>query len=135
MSLFSAPVMVCLGKGLDAGAQRQRVIANNIANINTPGYKKSIVNFENLLKNTLKNDVAGMLTTHPRHFGGVCPLSELKPETYFSNVTSMRTDGNNVDIDEEMVNLAANGIKYQATSRQISDRISLLSYVITGGRR
>ncbi len=135
MSLFSNPVMASLGKGLDAGAQRQRVIANNIANIDTPGYKKSFVTFESLLKKALKNDATVMVTTHPRHFGGVSSLAELKPEVCRNNATSMRTDGNNVDIDEEMVNLAANGIKYQVTSRQISDRISLLSYVITGGRR
>ena len=135
VSLFSNPVMLSLSKGLDAGALRQRVIANNIANIDTPGYKKSFVTFEGLLKNVLKNDAAGMVTTHPKHFGGVSSLTELKPGVHRNNATSMRTDGNNVDIDEEMVNLAANGIKYQATSRQVSDRISLLTYVVTGGRR
>jgi flagellar basal-body rod protein FlgB len=44
----------------------------------------------------------------------------------------MREDGNNVDIDEEMTNLAANSIEYQATASELSERISLLSYVITG---
>jgi len=44
----------------------------------------------------------------------------------------MREDGNNVDMDEEMTNLAINSIKYQAEIRELSDRISLLGYVITG---
>lgn len=135
MDLFSNPVMTVLKKGLDGGSLRQKVIANNIANINTPNFKKSTVAFESLLKKALGKDSFKMNTSDPRHIGGTPPLNELKPEINIDETTSMRTDGNNVDIDEEMTNLAANGIQYQATARQLSDRFSLLSYVITGGRR
>lgn len=135
MDLFSSSVMVGLKKGLDAEALRQRVIANNIANMNTPYFKKSTVAFEGLLKKALGREPVAMLTTHPKHFGGTPLLAELQPEVNLSEATSMRFDGNNVDIDEEMANLAANGIQYQATARELGERFSLLSTVITGGRR
>ena len=135
MDLFSSPAMVGLKKGLDADALRQKVIANNIANMNTPYFKKSAVAFEGLLKKALGREPVEMLTTDPKHFGGAPLLAELQPEVSLNEATSMRSDGNNVDIDEEMVSLAANGIQYQATARALGDRYSLLSFVITGGRR
>lgn len=132
MEIFSNPVMASLKKGLDAEALRQRVIANNVANVNTPNFKKSTVAFESLLKKALGRESLEMITTDPRHFGGTPRLAELRPEVNLNETTTMRTDGNNVDIDEEMTNLAANGIQYQATARELGDRISLLSFVITG---
>ncbi|HOV80438.1 MAG TPA: flagellar basal body rod protein FlgB [Bacillota bacterium] len=135
MDLFLNPVMVALKKGLDAGSLRQRVIADNIANINTPNFKKSTVVFETLLKKTLGQDSFKLVTSDPRHIGGAPPLDQLRPEVELVERTTMRTDGNNVDIDEEMTSLAANSIMYQATARQLGDRFSLLTYVITGGRR
>lgn len=135
MDIFENPVFTVLKKGLDAGSLRQKVIANNIANINTPNFKKSAVVFESLLKKALGNESLKLITSDPKHIGRSAPLTELKPEVKVNETTSMRTDGNNVDIDEEMTNLAANQIQYQAAARQLSDRYSLLGYVITGGRR
>ncbi|OPY57447.1 MAG: Flagellar basal body rod protein FlgB [Pelotomaculum sp. PtaU1.Bin035] len=135
VDLFSSQVIVSLKKELDADALRQRVIANNIANVNTPYFKKSTVSFESLLKKALGREPVEMITTSSRHFNGVPVLTELRPEVNLNKTTSMRTDGNNVDIDEEMANLAANSIQYQAAARELSDRFSGLSYVITGGRR
>ncbi|NLI13208.1 MAG: flagellar basal body rod protein FlgB [Peptococcaceae bacterium] len=132
MELFSSPVLVSLKKGLDAAALRQRVIANNIANVNTPGFKKSAVEFESLLKAALGRDTVKLVTTGPKHFGAAPRLAELRPEVRVNEATSMREDGNNVDMDEEMTNMAINSIKYQAETRELSDRYSLLSYVITG---
>lgn len=135
MELFSNPVMISLIKGLDAGALRQRVIANNIANVNTPDFQKSTVAFESILKKALGQEPVEMLTTNPRHFGASPGLAGLLPEVEVNKTTTMRKDGNNVDIDEEMTNLAANDIQYQATARILSDKCSGLTYVITGGRR
>ena len=134
MDLFSNPIIISLQKGLDAGALRQRVIANNIANVNTPNFKKSAVAFESLLNKALGQESIAMITTNPRHFGVTPLLEELQPEVNLNETTSMRTDGNNVDIDEEMTNLAANGIQYQVIGRELSEQYSLLRYVITGGK-
>jgi flagellar basal-body rod protein FlgB len=133
VELFSSQVFVGLKKGLDAESLRQRVIANNIANVNTPNFKKSTINFESILKKALGRDSINLITSDPRHYGASPRLAELRPEIQVNRTTSMREDGNNVDIDEEMTKLAENSIEYQATARELSERISLLSYVITGG--
>jgi len=135
VDLFSNQVMIALVKELDAGTLRQRVIANNIANVNTPYFKKSTVEFDGLLKKALSREPVEMITTDPRHFGGKPSLAELRPEVILNKSTTMRTDENNVDIDEEMANLAANSMQYQAVAKELSDRYSGLSYVISGGRR
>lgn len=134
MELFESQVFIGLKKGLDAESLRHRVIANNIANVNTPDFKKSTIKFESLLKKALGRESIKLITTHPKHYGGAPQLAGLKPEIQVNRATSMREDGNNVDIDEEMTNLAANSIEYQVTARELSERFSLLDYVIKGGR-
>ncbi|SCY58755.1 MULTISPECIES: flagellar basal body rod protein FlgB [unclassified Butyrivibrio] len=99
-----------LDKAADASWLRNEVIANNLANVDTPGYKRQDLNFEDELERALGNSryvsmdakVAG-LKEH-----------ELRPRVIndYSNF-SYRLDKNNVDIDTESVTLAANQIKYQ----------------------
>ncbi len=107
-----------LHRALDASALRQRVIANNVANANTPGFKRSFVAFEDYIKNAMdRRDVASVA-----------------PRVIVDKSTTMREDGNNVDLDHEMVLMAANAIHNQALTQQLSDRYGLLRYVISGGR-
>ncbi|MGI6491247.1 MAG: flagellar basal body rod protein FlgB [Peptococcaceae bacterium] len=132
MDIFTSPHVLSLKKGLDAGALRQKVIANNIANVNTPYFKKSRVAFESILKKSLDRDSIALNVSHPRHLGSFPQLAAVQPEVNLIEATSMRTDENNVDLDEEMTNLAANDIQFQAVGRVLSDHYSLLSLVITG---
>jgi flagellar basal-body rod protein FlgB len=120
---------------LDAGTLRQKVTANNIANVNTPYFKKSTVAFDSLLRQALSEDPAPMRTTHQRHFGAKSGLESLRPEAVQVQGTLMRTDLNNVDIDEEMTNLAANSIMYNTLTQILSSRYSGLTTVISGGKR
>lgn len=108
-------------RGMDAAALRQKIIANNVANANTPGFKRSFVTFEENVRDAL----AGKLPSSKR----------LQPKVQVDTSTSMREDGNNVDIDHEMVLMAANGIRYQALSQQLNDRFSMYRYIINEGRR
>ena len=135
MNLFTSDVMVALTKSMDASALRQKVAANNIANVNTPYFKKSTVEFEKYLQQALSKDPAPMRATDPRHFGNKPGLEAVRPEVIRNRWTLMRTDLNNVDMDEEMTNLAANSIMYQTLTTLISERYSSLNSVITGTRR
>ena len=135
VNLFSGDVMVALTKSLDTGALRQKVSANNIANVNTPYFKKSSVEFESYLIRALSKDPMPMRATHERHFGQQPGLESVRPEVIRHRGTLMRTDLNNVDIDEEMTNMAANSIMYQTLTKLISDKYSGFSTVISGGRR
>lgn len=133
MAIFDRGIMLLLSKELDATALRQRVIANNIANLNTPGFKKSVVRFEDLLSEKIRNDLP--LQSISRQYGDkATEIAEMEPEVVQDKRTTMRSDGNNVDLESEMVNLAVNTITYQTVAQQVSARLALLSYVITGRR-
>lgn len=120
-----------LKKSLNASSTRSKVIANNIANINTKGYKRKYVTFEDTLKNTLDN--VDMKTTNSKHINSGNNFGEIDVKQ--DNSTSMREDGNNVDIDVEMANQAANTLMYNALVTQVNNKLSQTRYVITGGGR
>jgi flagellar basal-body rod protein FlgB len=116
--------------GLDASSLRSKVSANNIANINTKGFKASYVSFEDTLKKSV--DSLGLATTDERHFkiGSEEGQVSVKKDT----TSSMREDGNNVNIDSEMTNQAANALMYNALIAQINNRLTDTRTVINGGR-
>ncbi|WP_160670690.1 flagellar basal body rod protein FlgB [Clostridium sp. C8-1-8] len=115
-------------RGLDVSSLRSKVIANNIANINTKGYKRNTVSFEDTLKDA-SNDIenTGYTNVDEGSFGQV----KLGKDTS----SSMRADGNNVDLESEKVNQAANTMLYNALITQANNKISMTRYVITGGGR
>lgn len=98
--------------GLDAATLRANAISQNIANINTPGYKSKYVTFEETLKENSKT-------------GPKITLEE-------SNVTSLRTDGNNVDLEVEKVNQASNSLQYNALITVMNAKLSTAKSVING---
>lgn len=134
MDLFANPVLLSLSRQLDASSLTNRVIANNVANVNTPGFKKSFVSFQEQLKAALgKKDIV-MLTTSERHMGGVPSLESVSPRVIQEKDTTMRYGENNVDIDQEMVNNAANSLVYDTSSLILHNKFSSLENVIRGGR-
>ncbi len=135
IDLFSNNAFVALQKGLDATSLRQQVIANNVANINTPGYKTQDVSFEGELKHAVDNIYEPQLEqTDPRHLPGVRSLSSVGINVKTLGGTSMREDGNNVDIDDEMSKLAENNIRYNAMAQLMGSRFNMLRQAINGGR-
>lgn len=121
---FSGRGTVALEKGLEALALRHRVIANNIANANTPGFRKSEVSFAQVLSRYLDRSA--------RPGGAGEPF---RPMVFQVMGTTQRLDGNNVDIEVEMANLAENTLLYQAVARQLSSKLSYLRMAISEGRR
>ncbi len=130
VELAGSSVLSLLRKELDVTALRQRVIANNIANVNTPNFKKSVVRFEEFLQNALTNGDGFRATALLPDQATGLPEPVVEREAS----TSMRADGNNVDVDQEMTSLAVNTILYQTAAQELNERLMLLSYVITGRR-
>lgn len=114
-------------KGLDVGALRQKSISSNISNINTPDYKVNKVEFEEYLSNAV--DGIRMKKTHNLHFG-VDNVKDLEPVIVKRETTMLNDNGNNVDIDLEMTELAANEIYYNVLIQQLNSRLGNLNYVI-----
>lgn len=125
-SIFSDVTIQLLEKALDVAVLRQRVISNNIANINTPGFKRSYVTFEEELQKVLRDNKGKSLQTGIAH---------LQPEVHKDTASSIRSDGNNVDMDQEMTKLAMNAINYNTAVKQLNKKFAMLRYVISEGRR
>ncbi|CCJ34708.1 flagellar basal body rod protein FlgB [Caloramator australicus] len=124
-----------LKKSLDATSARDRVIAHNIANVNTKGYKAFRVVFEEKLNGVLKGERLALKVTNEKHLNDGSGIENLSYDLKKDNSSSMRLDGNNVDIDNEMANLAANAILYNALVSQANSKIAMRRFIISEGRR
>ena len=127
--------MDVMHKGLSASWERNAVIRNNIANIETPGFKASGVEFESVLSNALQGKGFTTRTTHAGHreFSNAS-VENVKHQIYKRNDLSMRADGNNVDIEAENVRLAQNSIYYNTVMEKLNSEIRRLRMAISEGR-
>lgn len=120
-----------LDKAADGAWLRNEAIANNIANVDTPGYKRQDVSFEAELKHALKANKYVSLDDKVKDLNSDGRLSHVNPRTYTDYAGySYRLDGNNVDIDNENVELASNQIKYNALTQSIDQEFKNLATVI-----
>ena len=128
--IFKRTKIPILKAVLDVTSLRQRIIANNVANVNTVGYRKKEVDFERYLESFVKKPKVVGLKTDVRHFpipGGTGAPRVYEPET------GPNTSGvNNVDIDMEMANLAENQLFFNTGARLISRQIEGLRKSIVG---
>jgi len=133
--IFSTEAFLVLKNGIGASAQRHEVIANNIANVNTPGFKKSKVTFEGELKTALKSSKSSSLAhTNSRHISGsVKSTTSVLPKKVLVGGTSMTLNGNNVDVDEEMTELAKNTIYYNTLNELMKRKFDGLKLASRGG--
>ncbi|MDR3587784.1 MAG: flagellar basal body rod protein FlgB [Desulfosporosinus sp.] len=123
-------VLNVLQKGLESSSLRQQVLSNNVANIDTPNFKRSDVDFQAVLGAALGDKSGGLALklTSPQHISGVADGNSSGIVT--DQTTSMRNDGNNVDVDQEMSNVAENGLYYNSLTQAISLQLSLLKMAI-----
>lgn len=116
--LFGKLTRQMVYKSLDTNMMRQRAVSNNIANVNTEGYLRKEVSFEDRL-NEVMDKKLNADTTNQRHMeaGQVAALQKIKPLVYEANDETLPGEINNVDIDLEMAKLAENQIQYQMNTR------------------
>jgi flagellar basal-body rod protein FlgB len=117
-------------QGLKATNLRSKVISNNIANVNTPGYKAYHVSFEDNLNASM--DQIDLNVNRDKH---------LKDSDKNGNIQmvkdkdlNMKQDGNSVDIDNEMADQATNELEYKALITELNNRIAIKNLIIRGGR-
>ncbi|SKC74473.1 flagellar basal body rod protein FlgB [Maledivibacter halophilus] len=120
-------------KSLNASWLKHDAISNNLANQNTPGYKRQDVKFESILKDYIDENHIKLKTTRNKHFSNN-NLNSLQPEITRELGTSFRKDKNNVNIDVEMAELSKNYIKFNALTRQLSGYLSRIKMSIRGGK-
>lgn len=137
MDAFTTKTMQILERSLDAASLRQKVLSNNIANVDTPNFKRSDISFESTLQASLNEDTPLIrgFRTDPRHIPiGRPSFSEIRPEIIVESSTTVNNNGNNVDIDSEMTQLAVNQIKYNTLIQDLNGYLARLRSAIQGGR-
>ena len=134
--LVNSSVVDIGSRALAAASLRHEVLSNNIANVNTPNFKRSHVRFEDLLQKELglnKDPLMSIVRTHDRHFP-VPFHGQARAVIEQDSTTNMRLDGNNVDIDIEMAETAKNQLYYNAVAHQLGAHISKLKSVINSSQ-
>lgn len=111
--LFGGTTRQLVYKSLDASALRGRVIAQNLANVETPGYQRKEVSFEDQLQDLIKKKVAGA-TTQEGHMplGKGIDLTQVKPKVFEAQDPTLPGEINNVDLDVEAAKMAENQILF-----------------------
>lgn len=128
--------MTSLERSLNLRSMNQKLIVSNIANMDTPRYKA----FKMMVDEKLQDAAQGgprltMTRTQVGHLNNTGKsLASGRVARVESNDLSLRGDGNTVELDTEMANLAENTLKYNTTTRIISNKFKLLKDVIKGGQ-
>ncbi len=121
-----------LNKAADASWKRNEVIANNIANVSTPGYKRKDIEFEGYLRNEIMKGglKGGDLNKRVANVN----LDRLGTKVYTDqSELSYRLDGNNVDINTENANLAENQIRYYTLLNSMTQEFNRIKSVLSKG--
>jgi len=159
MDLISKPAIELTALALDGLSARHKVLSSNIANADTPGFKRSDVNFEDQLTKIIASESAkqkekveysmslmynpNSLTSAnkinmPTNFtdadgNAIKAYQDFKPEIIQTNEANTKPNGNNVSIEHEMSQLAQNGMKYTALSTLQANMFKGLQDMIRGG--
>ena len=131
-----------LEKTLDGLSRRQQAISNNMANVDTPNFKATEVSFEEDLASAIRRqpsaDTLSMNVSDTRHIGAFpeqVDVDGISPRATQLLTTSMRNDGNNVDVDREMTRLAETQLFFQAATQLVNVKFNQLKQAIWEGRK
>lgn len=108
-----------MGKLLDVAALRHRVIAGNLANVNTPNYKRHEVKFEEMFNKVMKA-------------GDSAEAKDVKPQLITDEVSPAREDGNNVVFEREVGDLMKNSLYFETLTHMLTKKINGIRNAISG---
>ena len=121
MELFDKNIQI-LEKSMDMYLVRHSVIADNIANAETPQFKARRVDFEQELQRASEQQDVGLGRN----------IASIAPNVYQDTESEVGSDLNTVDMDREMADMTKNDLKYSAATQSISKKFALLKYAIGG---
>lgn len=131
MKLFSNTIQT-LENALNYSSTKQKVIAQNIANADTPNYKAKDVQFKNSFQTELEASINAYRTDNRHYAFKITP--PVTSGIVTKNSRQYNNNGNSVDIDQEMSDLATNQIYYNALTERLSGKFQSLQNVIRGGK-
>jgi flagellar basal-body rod protein FlgB len=126
-----------LQRSMDVNLLRQDVIANNIANSDTPNFKRTMVNFETSLQTALESEKARPFPTamtDEKHMPFYRPMDyrDVRPRRVLDYLTTSKNNGNNVDIEEESMNYLSSQLAYTLMTNTVSTEFRNLNLVLRG---
>ena len=135
MSSLFGKTTDALGAAINFRSLKQDVTSSNIANAETPGYKAKKMDFEQALSRAV--DIYGlgkMSVEHPDHYAvNGNSISGVSADVYENPDITVTNDGNTVDLEREMAELAENSIMYKAAIQLINKKLAGLAYAATEG--
>lgn len=137
MSSLFDKTLKALDTSIDMRLLKHNVLSSNVANAETPGYKAKKMDFERALSRALDIEGKGKMHTSSKdhYLVGQGPISGVKADIYDNPDVNTSNDGNTVDLEKEMAEMAANTIMHQAAQRLISKKLATLKYVANDGMR
>ncbi|MBN2051251.1 MAG: flagellar basal body rod protein FlgB [Spirochaetales bacterium] len=122
-------------RSMDATMFRRAVIANNLANSDTPNFKRSTVTFEAELKRALESEKRTSIPaalTHRAHipFERTVDYRDVRPKTQLDYLTTAKNNGNNVDVEEEMMTALQNQMSYDLMTSYVANQFTQVSMVL-----
>lgn len=135
--LFNGTIPL-LERAMDLRSRRHHLLASNIANLDTPGYKAFDIMVEEELRKTDMHRVDDPMplarTDSDHRFGSPPPENGVRTGYAEPQLYSLRGDGNTVDIDKTVSNLTKNNLMYHVSAQIISGKFTKLLSVIKGGK-
>ena len=124
-----------LQRTMDTSLLRREVISNNISNAETPNFKRSDVNFESELQKALASENKHTLparVTDPRHmsFNRTTDYRSVRPRRVLDYLTTSKNNGNNVDIEQEVMASTENQMMYELMSQTVAWEFSQINLVV-----
>ena len=124
-----------LHRSMDVSLMRRDIISDNIANADTPNFKRSTLNFESSLKRAIESeDVKAFpaAMTHEKHIPFHRPVNyrTVKPRKVLDYLSSTDNNGNNVDIEQEMMSALHNQLSYDLMTRVVSNEFTKVNMVL-----
>lgn len=124
-----------LQRAMSVTVYRRGVIADNVANSDTPGFKRSVVNFETELARAFESEgqrKIPALLSDPRHipFDRVTDWRDVRPRKVLDYTTSSKNNGNNVDLEEELMLELQNQLNYDLYTGAIANQFSQINLVV-----
>ncbi len=133
LDLFHDQTIDAAGAYMSRLSQRQQIVASNLANIDTPGYKTRDISFYATMQELLSDSSVPLRTSRPEHSAGQIPVYP-QPESFEVAGLTSRADNNNVDLDREMMKLSATAFGYTMMAQLLQSKFHTLASSINEGK-
>ena len=133
MNLFSSPTLDAAEAYMGRLSHRQQIVASNLANIDTPGYKTKDISFHATMQELLADGAMSLRTSRPEQSAGWIPI-RMSPQVFEVPGLPSGDDLNNVDLDRELLKLGETSFAYSLMSQIVRGKLKTIASSISEGR-